>query len=172
MNEASQLTLFAEDFLAKTSPLREKARELRESAADYGRNTPELLANYDPNSSSWRTSQHCLVEGLTVFSETWPRSGTMRNGIAYQLPPLAYPSQGIGFGLLPTPNATDGFAWTRVSKTAVRRSIFRAVSRGGQIRFNYFPQWANFSLSQTAILAEMTMGFPMAWTDLSSSGTP
>ena len=39
---------------------------------------------------------------------------------------------------------------------------------GGQIRFNYFPQWANFSLSQAATLAEMTMGFPKAWTDLSN----
>ena len=172
MNEALQLTLFAEDFPAKTSPLRERVQELKANAAGYGRNTPELLASYDPSSSSWRTSQHCLVEGLTVFSETWPRSGTMQNGIAYQLQPLAYPTHGIGYGLLPTPNATDGYAWTKVSKTKVRRSIYRAVSRGGQIRFNYFPQWANFSMTQAATLSETMMGFPMGWTDLNSSETP
>jgi hypothetical protein len=40
---------------------------------------------------------------LTVFSETWPRSGLMRNGIAYQLPPLVPLTDATGPGLWPTP---------------------------------------------------------------------
>jgi hypothetical protein len=108
MNEALQLTLFAEDSPVRTSPLREKARELKASVAGYGRNTPELLASYDPNSSLWRTSQHSLVEGLTVFSEAWPRSGTMRNGIAYQLQPLVRLTDATESGLWRTPDTGAG----------------------------------------------------------------
>jgi len=108
MSEASQLTLFAEDFPVRTSPLREKARDLKASAAVYGQSSPVLLASYDHVTQSWRTSQHFLDEGLTEFSETWPRSGMMRNGIAYQLPPLALLTAGTESGLLPTPTASVG----------------------------------------------------------------
>ena len=76
-------------------------------AADYGQNTPVLLASYDHATQSWRTSQHCLVEGLTVFSETWPRSGTMQSGIAYRLQALVRLTDETGFGLWLTPRASD-----------------------------------------------------------------
>lgn len=66
------------------------------------------LASYDQDSSSWRTSQACLVSGWEPFSETWPRSGMMRHGTAYPLAPSAPLTGGIGFGLLPTPVATLG----------------------------------------------------------------
>ena len=83
----------------------ERAQALRASAAAYGRSTPELLANYDPATSSWRTSQLCLDGDYQTFSETWPRSGTMRNGIAYLLPPLVRLTDETGSGLWPTPPA-------------------------------------------------------------------
>src|SRR5690242_12188314 len=35
-----------------------------ENALASGSNTPASFANYDPASSSWKTSQHCLLEGL------------------------------------------------------------------------------------------------------------
>jgi hypothetical protein len=110
---ASQQTAFEWMSSAEASPARISAsqaleRGLRASGADYGLSTPELLANYDPASSSWRTSQHCLVEGLTEFSETWPRSGMMRSGIAYQLPPLVRLTDATEFGLWPTPTVGGG----------------------------------------------------------------
>ena len=104
----SELTQSAEASHARTSARREKVRELKANAPAYGANMPDLLANYDPASCSWRTSQHCLVEGLTVFSETWPRSGMMRNGIAYQLPPLVRLTDATGSGLWPTPTVPNG----------------------------------------------------------------
>jgi hypothetical protein len=103
MSMASQLMLFAEDFPAKTYPLREKAQELKESVAAYGQSLPDSLASYDPDTQSWRTSQHCFIEGLTVFSETFPRSGMMRNGTAYRLPPLVPLTDATESGLWPTP---------------------------------------------------------------------
>jgi hypothetical protein len=87
---------------AKTSALQGGAG-IEARAADYGQNTPDLLANYDPATSSWRTSQHSLLGGLDEFSETWPRSGTMRSGIAYQLPPLVPLTAETASGLWPTP---------------------------------------------------------------------
>jgi len=91
---------------ARTSALQERALESqRERAAAYGQSTPELLANYDPATSSWRTSQLCLDGELSEFSETWPRSGMMRSGTAYQLPPLVRLTDETGSGLWPTPTA-------------------------------------------------------------------
>jgi len=65
------------------------------------------LASYDPETSTWKTSQLSLVEGLGTFSETWPRSGIMRGGTAFPQPPLAPLTGGTGSGLLPTPEASN-----------------------------------------------------------------
>jgi hypothetical protein len=97
---------------ARTSQLQESKREsVKEPAADYGQKSLDLLASYDPDTQSWRTSQLSLVEttgnGLAEFSETWPRSGMTRNGTAYRLPNLARTITEIGSGLLPTPAATE-----------------------------------------------------------------
>ena len=109
---ASEQTAFPWMSSAEVSPARisaqqERARALGASAAVFGKNTPELLANFDPATSSWRTSQRCLVEGWTSFSETWPRSGTMQSGIAFQLQPLVRLTDAIEYGLWPTPAASD-----------------------------------------------------------------
>jgi hypothetical protein len=64
---------------------------------------PESFANFDPATSSWRTSQLCLLEGSSVFSETWPRAGMTRNGTAYRLRPLAPLTAVTGCFWLPTP---------------------------------------------------------------------
>lgn len=85
------------------------AREADSAAhgRDFGSNMPDLLASYDQSTFSWKTSQHCLVEGLTPFSGPWPRSGMMQNGIAYPLPTLAQTTDEIGSGLWPTPRANQ-----------------------------------------------------------------
>lgn len=114
----SQPTLFAETELksmssaagspARTSASQEKGRVLTAAALAFGRKSPVSFATFDPLSYSWRTSQLSLEGGLTEFSETWPRSGMMRSGIAYQSEDLALPMRGIGFGLLPTPTVGGG----------------------------------------------------------------
>lgn len=101
---SSESTSSAADSRARTSALPGAVLVLTASAADYGASTPESLASFDPATSSWRTSQRCLGGDLTAYSETWPRSGTMRNGTLYRLPPLVRLIAGIGSGsLLPTP---------------------------------------------------------------------
>ena len=123
------LTQSVEDFPVKTSAAQEKVLALKANAADYGLNTPELLASYDHDTSSWRTSQHCLVEGLTEFSERWPRSGIMQNGIAYQLQPLVRLTDETECGLWRTPQASDGQRGTYATK----QSIDNHLQKGKQL---------------------------------------
>lgn len=75
-----------------------------------GSSMPASFASFDPDGSSWKTSQVCLVSGLEPFSGTWPRSGTMRRGNAYQLLPLAPLTVATDCGswdMLPTPSAVN-----------------------------------------------------------------
>ena len=101
---SSESTSSAADSRARTSALPGAVRVSTASAADYGSSTPDSLASFDRATSSWRTSQLSLDGDSTAFSETLPRSGTMRNGTLYRLPPLVRLIAGIGSGsLLPTP---------------------------------------------------------------------
>ncbi len=106
-----QLTLFAGDSPARTYPAPDAKQASTASAPGSGVSSPELLARFDPGTRSWRTSQCSWLEteagGLAEFSESWPRSGLMRNGTAYRLPPLVPLTKGIASGLLPTPAATE-----------------------------------------------------------------
>ena len=99
-----------EDSPAKTSQPLEDRQALKASAVDYGQSAPVFLGSFDPGTLSLKTSQTCLTEtgeiGLSEYSETFPRSGMMRNGTVYQLPRLALTTTEIGSGLLPTPTAT------------------------------------------------------------------
>jgi hypothetical protein len=52
----------------------------------YGPTSGELFATYDPDSSCWKTSPGTDPSASTEFSETWPRTGSTRNGAAYRRP--------------------------------------------------------------------------------------
>ena len=92
---------------AKTSAQPAKAPESTESAAECGRTWRESFARWDRDTSSWRTPQCSLLEGLDVFSETWPQWGMMRGGeCSVQTMPVLRTS-GTGSGSWLTPNAND-----------------------------------------------------------------
>jgi hypothetical protein len=59
---------------------------------------------------TWITSQRDLASphGWGEFSSTWPRSGLMRNGTAYRLPPLVPLTAETDYGLWPTPTLPNG----------------------------------------------------------------
>jgi len=151
---------------ARTYRSPERTRAFAASAAAYGRSTPELLARFDRATSSWRTSQRCLVEGWTLFSETWPRSGTMRSGTAYQLPPLVRLTDGIGSGSWPTPGAADNRDRGNLSMP----SIQRRASLGKQLNLGMVVDPTSGALNPTWV--EWLMGFPPGWTDCGRSGMP
>lgn len=95
---------------AKTLALLESsAAWAKEPAAASGPRSSDLLASYDRNTSSWRTSQHCLLaqvngeaDGLAEFSETWPSAGMMRNGKTFRRQPWALPIAENASGCWPT----------------------------------------------------------------------
>ena len=150
------LILSAEDSPARTSATLEMELGLKASAAAYRVSTPGLLANYDRTTSSWKTSQRCLIEGFTEFSETWPRSGMMRNGIAYQLPTLAHPISAIGCGSLLTPIKMDGRMNQSLRDNYQRQDNHSYGSLSEQLI-------SQLGCRNSPNLTAMIMGFPKNW---------
>jgi hypothetical protein len=108
---SAQMGLFP-NASSEASPARTSARwaerlALTAKRAAYGGSSHASLATYDLASSSWKTPQSSLDEGLATFSGTWPDSGMMRSGTAYQLPTLALVTDETGLGLFPTPLASE-----------------------------------------------------------------
>lgn len=162
--ELNGLTLSVEASPARTLAPQEKAQESRANAPAYGQKSPDLLANYDPNTSSWRTSQRCLVEGWTLFSETWPRSGTMQNGIAYRRVPLVRLTAGIESGSWPTPSANEDAAGTPKGK------MQKMLGNDPRLRGETPEDWAKGTLSPIWVC--WLMGFPLDWLDLDGYQSP
>ena len=137
---------------------------LTEQELDYGANYRVLLAKLDPDTQSWKTSQISWLEtqedGSGEYSMTWPKSGLMQNGIAYQLAPLERHTEGSGCGLLPTPAARD---W----KGAVRPETLAAKGRNPDT--NSLPDAIEYRGQAGRLnpqFVEWLMGFPIDHTEL------
>ncbi len=76
---AESLSLVADSHV-RTSVQPEKAPDLKGSDRVYGWKWPESLARFDLSTRSWKTRQCLLLGGSELYSEIWPRWGTMRNG--------------------------------------------------------------------------------------------
>lgn len=75
----------------------------------YGPNSLGYLAAFDPDSRSWRTPQASLLsENSATYSETWPASGSMRNGTLCRRSRSVPLTNGIESSLWPTPQVQDG----------------------------------------------------------------
>lgn len=119
MCEQLTLPLFGPISSAAASPARpcllpENAKPKR-TRAGSGRSSPAWSATYDPTTSSWRTSPDSSRpprgQPLATCSVRWPRSGTMRNGIASARPMLERRTGESGCSCWPTawntPRAED-----------------------------------------------------------------
>jgi len=96
------------DSHVKTFQLLEQAQDSTENDLVCGQSKRESFAKYDRDSGSWRTHQRSLEGGFIEFSQTWPRWGSMRNGVCSARPMLDFPITASGSGFAPTPTATDG----------------------------------------------------------------
>ena len=68
-------------------------------------------ATYDRASQSWRMWPATGLWGSIAYSETWPRTGYMSDGRAFELPTSVPPTTASDFSSsrhLPTPKAHDG----------------------------------------------------------------
>lgn len=71
------------------------------SDQDYGGNLLASFASWDPESCLWKTCQGSLFEDLEPYLETWPISGSMRNGRACERQTAERPISGAAFSSLP-----------------------------------------------------------------------
>lgn len=97
---------------AAASPVRTSVTQAGESASpandrDCGASLPGSFAFFDRNTSSWKMCQRSRYEALIAYSETWPASGLMRNGIVSRLAPLVPRISAGESSFLPTPRASD-----------------------------------------------------------------
>ena len=86
---------------------------LKEKDQECGKKWQGSFTKLDLNTRLWKTHQCSLLEDLESYSETWPQSGTMRNGKCWERQTLELGIKEIEFGLLPnginffhTPNTT------------------------------------------------------------------
>lgn len=106
-------TWLSEVSRARTSvqPAEERASR-KETEADCGSSLSVSFAIWNPDTSSWRTSQRSLFEDSTPFSEAWPNSGMMRNGKCSRRARLAPATAATASGSLP-----DGGTWQTATTT-------------------------------------------------------
>lgn len=59
------------------------------------------IATWNPGRDLWETGTQDLFGHSDVYSETWPTSGSMRNGVAYELPTWEPHTDASGSSSLP-----------------------------------------------------------------------
>jgi hypothetical protein len=104
------LTLYLEDFHAKTSQLQGEVMDLMENDQECGITWHGLLAKYDPDSHLWRTVQCSLLEDLNESLQTFPKWGMTVNGELFLRPTWEQTIDENESGLWRTPDTCAGGA--------------------------------------------------------------
>ena len=159
---------------AKTLAQQENEQASPEADRDCGQNTRASFASYDPDSSSWRTSQRCVFGGWGEGSgSSWPRAGMMQSGTAYPLPPSVPLTAVTGSFWLPTPTARQYGTNKALGKNAKSRPSLDQMAKK-----NLWPDsdQMKFPESRVGLLCpefvETIMGFPIGWTECDVLETP
>jgi hypothetical protein len=183
------LTSYLEDFPVRTFPQPDEAQELTEPDQGCGVIWRESLARYDQNTSMWKTLPSLLSVDSTEFSGTWPRWGSMHDGVLYQQQPLVRHTKGTGSGLWPTPvhsEARQGLQIRREGKKGTQQSLTTAVLTwptprtkgmgGGSGAWDQLNKVTTVEEARqmaagnggtlNPMWVEWLMGWPLGWTDL------
>nr|DAI25325.1 MAG TPA: hypothetical protein [Caudoviricetes sp.] len=159
------LTWYLEASRARTSAFPEKEKDWKGQEADCGQKWRESFAKFDRDSHSWKIPQTLPGWDLTVSSETWPKWGTMRNGVCWDLMPLDYPIVAPDYGFLPTMRACiakHGLCWKRAEEGKPKGNLedylaYLYVKNGGKrVR----------GMCVSASFGGLMMGWPQKWTSL------
>jgi hypothetical protein len=150
---------------APISPQPAMEPALLEESLVCGKSLPGSFASFDPATSSWKTPAPSPGVASQAFSATWPRSGMMQNGTAFQLPPLAPRISVTVATLLPTPRATDGERGGRGDLLAVLKGRAQHGYKAHP-EFSMDPLTAPRGGHTNPEFVEWCMGFPLGWTSL------
>jgi hypothetical protein len=158
-----------------------KGRALRVSDPACGKKWHGSLAKYDRDTCSWRTAQYSLHGDLELFSGTWPRWGTMRNGGCSERTQPEVSTNANVSGLLPTVPATlmvitgaMATAEAKINNEGRRKSGVKTGSTfWWDVTVHHLlaggPNTRN--LRPDPVMGESLMGWPLQWTDIKPSGT-
>jgi hypothetical protein len=142
------LTSYLEAFRARTYQQQEKVLESTEQEVECGITWHESSEKYNQNMSSLKTAQPCVLEDLSEFSKTLPRSGMMQGGLYWEQPTSVLRTKEKECGLWPTPTVCGNYNRKGASATS---GDGLATVVGGKLN----PTWV-----------EWLMGWPLGWTDL------
>ena len=149
--QSYNLTSFAADIHASLSAQQENDEE-KTTQDTSGRGYEKPLANYDPDTQSWKMYGDTCLWGEQPSLASLPKSGMTRNGVLYPQPALAPITDVIESSLWPTPTARDHKDGQAVR---VRYGKIQTDTLGRAVGGSPNPTWV-----------EWLMGFPTGWTDL------
>ncbi len=141
---------------AKTLAQRDREKGSTESEAGSGWKWPGSFVKYDLATSSWKTRQCSLLEGLDEFSETWPKWGSMRDGECLALTTLEPATKENASGFVPTPLAND---WKGGAKS------------GRDSEFKHWLKRRHGGTYPNPRRVEEMMQWPIGWTELEPLAT-
>lgn len=148
--------------LARTYHPAVAVQESKENGLGCGWKWEESSVKFDRTTSSWKTRQTSLLEGLDEFSETWPRWGMMRDGECWEQTQPDCLITEPECGWLATPLASD----VRDRGDVDMPSIKRRFAIGKQVSLS-----ALFKGAQCPSCAEIIMAWPENWSAIEPSGT-
>ena len=179
------LTSFLAAFPARTSAAPAIEQASQAPAPGSGKSSHGWFAKLSPTKSEWKTPQTSLLGDSELFSETWPRWGSMRDGVCYLQPTLAHTICVSASGsLLPTltvngnnnrpyPGKKSGYGLaTAVALLPTLTTIGlnggsnsrRATAKRGEPPTHIGPLNPDW--------CEWFMGFPVGWTVFTALETP
>lgn len=143
------LTWWQEAFPVRTSALQGREPASGASGLDSSSTSCAWFATFDHATSSWKTSQQSLFEDSTLYSDRWPKAGSMRNGAVSKRPTLARLMAGIGGGFSrgtvnwPTPVGEDSESAARTTTQG------RPGWKSGGTLLDVARQWQTPSVADT-----------------------
>ena len=175
--------------------VRQVSGEVKKIRATCGRGLEKPLANYDPDTQSWKMYGDTYLWGESPLLETLPVSGITQNGELY-LQLVWVPLTGVIESLSwPTPRNCTAMAatitpetahnpkrfpnletvvgrrqWpTPVASDAYTHALKSSQQKEGSMHSVNLPSAVGGQLNPTWV--EWLMGFPLGWTDLEDSET-
>ena len=151
---------------SRVSPSAKQGNKKQSTTTETSGQIPsESFARYDRESSSWRMSPDLFGSTCPVSWETWPKQGTIQNGVCWEREMSEPSMRGNDCGSMrwPTPTARDHKDGTKEScqNVPVNCLLGRAVHVDS----------ASTTGSLNPLWVEWLMGWPIGWTGLEPLGT-
>jgi len=127
----------------------------------YGPKSLGFLARYCRDSFSWRTLQSSLMGGSIVFSETWPSSGTMQNGMCFRRIVSAHRNAENASTFWPTVTVQTSNA-RDTTTTGIMHSGINLIDAVRRFHLEICPNCGE-KVTIDPIFTERMQGFPAGW---------